>query len=181
MGRPLLRPLNSLERAVVALVLVPVCLIAGAFLVEIVEPQGRVVTSPVHLYLTIGFNFTTQEDQYFPANFSIPADVEVVVTITNYDNATNPVSNQEGKVTGTVGNTATANGTSFGSIPGSQVSHTFSVLALGINVPIPASSTVVFSLMLEQPGTYAWHCLAPCDTNAMGTPGFMEGTLTVGS
>lgn len=177
----MLRPLNSLERTIIALVLVPVCLIAGAFLVEIIEPQGRVVTSPVHLYLTVGFNFTTGEDQYYPANFSVPADVEVVVTITNYDNGTNPVPDQEGRVTGTVGNTATASGASFASIPGSQVSHTFSVPALGINVPIPASSTVVFSLMLEQPGTYAWHCLAPCDANAMATPGFMEGTLTVGA
>lgn len=181
MVRTVLRPLNSVERAVVALVLVPVCLIAGAILVEVVEPEGRVVTSPVHLYLTVGFNFTTAEDQYFPANFSVPADVAVVVTITNYDNGTNPVPDQDGRVTGTVGGTASADGHVYASIPGSGVSHTFSVLALGINVPLPPSSTVTFSLMLEQPGTYSWHCLAPCDANAMATPGFMEGTLTVGA
>lgn len=101
------------------------------------------------------------------------------MTITNYDNGTNAVPDSAGAVTGTVGGTAQINGKTVTSIPGADVSHTFTVPSLGINVPLPASSTVTFTVLVEAAGAYAWHCLAPCDANAMATPGFMEGTLTV--
>lgn len=173
------RPLSGAERLLIIGVIVPVALIGGAILTETVEPQGHTITSSPHLYLTVGFNFTTGEDQYFPANFTIPSDVNVVVTITNYDNATNPVPDLSGKVTGTVGGAALINGRSLTSIPGQNVSHTFTIASLGLNVPLPPRSTVTFTLLSEAPGVYPWHCMAPCDANAMATPGFMEGTLTV--
>ncbi len=173
------RPLSRAERVLVVGVIIPIALIGGAILTETVEPQGHTITSSPHLYLTVGFNFTTGEDQYFPANFTIPSDVNVVVTITNYDNGTNPVPDFSGKVTGTVGGTALINGQSLTSIPGQNVSHTFTIATLGLNVPLPPSSTVTFTLLSESPGSYQWHCMAPCDANAMATPGFMEGTLTV--
>ncbi len=173
------RPLSRAERVLIVGVIIPIALIGGAILTETVEPQGHTITSSPHLYLTVGFNFTTSEDQYFPANFTIPSDVNVIVTITNYDNGTNPVPDFSGKVTGTVGGTAMINGQSLTSIPGQNVSHTFTVAALGLNVPLPPSSTVTFTLLIEAPGSYQWHCMAPCDANAMATPGFMEGTLTV--
>ncbi len=127
----------------------------------------------------MGFNFTTGEDQYFPANFSIPVDVDVIVTITNYDNGTNAVPTSFGAVTGTVGGAAVINGQTVTAIPGTSVSHTFTITSLGLNVPLPPSSTVTFTLLVEAPGVYTWHCMAPCDTNAMATPGFMQGTMTV--
>ncbi len=173
------RALTKTERLILVGVIIPIALIAGAILTETVEPQGHTITSPPVLYLTVGFNFTTHEDEYFPANFTIPADVNVVVTIHNYDNGTNPLGDSFGKVTGTVGGTATINGETVSSIPGAQISHTFSVAGLGLNVPLPPSSTVVFTIIAEVPGTYTWHCLAPCDIGAMATPGFMQGTLTV--
>ncbi len=173
------RPLSRTERLLIVGIILPLALIAGAVLSETLEPQGHTITSSPHLYLTVGFNFTTGEDEYFPANFTVPADVNVVVTITNYDNATNPVPDSLGKVTGTVGGTALINGQTVTSIPGRAVSHTFTILSLGVNVPLPASSTVTFTLLFESPGSYPWHCLAPCDTKAMATVGFMEGTLTV--
>ncbi len=175
----MLRPLSRAERLILAGIIIPVALIAGAILVEVVEPQGHTITSSPHLYLTVGFNFTTGEDEYFPANFTIPLDVNVIVTITNYDNATNPLPDSFGKVTGTVGGAATIDGQAVQSIPGRDVSHTFTILSLGVNVPLPPSSTVTFTLLIEQPGTYEWHCMAPCDANAMSTPGFMQGILTV--
>ncbi len=175
----MLRPLTRAERILLAGILVPVALILGGVLTETLEPQGHTITSPPHLYLTVGFNFTTREDQYFPANFSIPVDVDTIITITNYDNATNPVSNSLGQVTGTVGGNAVVNGQTVTSIPGTSVSHTFTIASLGLNVPLPVSSTVSFTVLVEAPGVYTWHCMAPCDTNAMATPGFMEGTVTV--
>ncbi len=174
------RPLSAPERIFIVVILVPLALVAGSILTEVVEPQGHVIASSPHLYLTVGFNFTTGEDQYFPANFTIPADVNVVITITNYDNGTNPVPDQYGVVTGTVGGIATIDGQTVSSIPGHSVSHTFSIMQLGVNVPIPTSSTVTFTLIIEQTGSYQWHCMAPCDPKAMSTPGFMEGIITVG-
>ena len=173
------RPLSRAERLLIMGIVVPLALIGGAILTESIEPQGHTITSSPHLYLTVGFNFTTKEDQYFPANFTIPADVNVVVTIANYDDSANPVSDSVGKVTGTVGGTAIINGLSVRSISGANVSHTFTITSLGLNVPLPPSSTVTFTLLIEGAGSYPWHCMAPCDTNAMATPGFMEGTLTV--
>ncbi len=173
------RPLSRTGQLFIILILFPIMLIAGGILTEVIEPQGHSITSPPHLYLTVGFNFTTQEDEYFPANFSLPLDTDVFVTITNYDNGTNPVPDSAGAVTGTVGTNVQINGRTVTSVPGASVSHTFTVPSLGINVPIPASSTVTFTLLVESPGVYDWHCLAPCDANAMRTPGFMEGTITV--
>lgn len=173
------RPLSGAERLLILGVVVPIALIGGAILTETVEPQGHTITSSPHLYLTVGFNFTTGEDQYFPANFTIPSDVNVIVTITNYDNGTNHVPDFSGKVTGTVGDTALINGQSVSSISGQNVSHTFTIASLGVNIPLPPSSTVTFTLLIEPAGVYQWHCMAPCDANAMATPGFMEGTLTV--
>lgn len=173
------RPLSKTERLLIVGVVLPLGLIGGAILTETLEPQGHTITSPPVLYLTVGFNFTSGEDQYFPANFTIPADVNVIVTITNYDDGANPLADSFGKVTGTVGGTAAINGTSVSSIPGSEISHTFTIASLGVSVPLPPSSTVTFTLLVEGPGTYAWHCMAPCDANAMATPGFMQGLLTV--
>jgi len=175
------RPLGFKERAFIVVIIFPIALIAGAILTEVAEPQGHVITSSPHLYLTIGFNFTTGLDQYFPANFTIPADLNVVFTITNYDNATNPLSDQFGIVTGTVGGTATIDGQTVNKIPGSRISHTFSILPLGVNVPIPGRSTVTFTLIVEQAGSFHWNCMAPCDPESMSTPGFMQGTMTVGA
>ncbi len=179
MGGAMQRPITSRIGLLTIGIVIPLALIGGAILTEVLEPQGQSITTPPHLYLTVGFNFTTGEDEYYPANFTIPADVNVVVTITNYDNGTNPVPDPVGRVTGTVGGSAIINGQTVTSIPGASVSHTFTVMALGINVPIPASSTVTFTIRPEGTGTYQWHCMAPCDPNAMDTPGFMQGTLTV--
>ncbi len=175
----MLRPLSRTEKILLAGILVPVMLILGGVLTETLEPQGHTITTPPHLYLTVGFNFTTGEDEYFPANFSIPVDVNTVITITDYDNSTNAVPNSFGQVTGTVGGTAVINGRTVTSIPGSTVSHTFTVAALGLNVPLPPGSTVTFTVLVEAAGLYQWHCMAPCDANAMATPGFMEGDLLV--
>jgi hypothetical protein len=177
-GKAVARALSRAERLLIVGVIIPVSLIAGAIITEVAEPQGHTLASSPHLYLTVGFNFTTGEDQYFPANFSIPVDVPVVISITNYDDGANPVPDSVGKVTGTVDGTAIVNGEAIRSMSGENVSHTFTIPALGVNVPLPALSTVTFTLLVEQAGVYEWHCMAPCDANAMVTPGFMRGTLS---
>ncbi|HYM39991.1 MAG TPA: hypothetical protein VEY12_07600 [Thermoplasmata archaeon] len=148
--------------------------------------------SPEHLYLTVAFNPGTGLDEFFPANFSVDAGVPVTITITNYDNGTNAVSTADAQVSGTIGNSesvqmwgeAAQNTTS---IPVSTVSHTFSILEspYDLNVPIPASTSlsqptvVTFTVVFDTTGTFVWRCLTPCDSTAMVTPGFMQGTVTI--
>ncbi len=138
---------------------------------------------------------------YVPSDFTLPANSTVVVTITNFDNATPLPKGAENfaTVSGTVGGTMTtapikaaypnrpagATRTLTGLDP-AAVSHTFTILALGINVPVPALSRTTFTIHTGAPGTYAWRCFDPCGAGATGwgtamaaKNGFMQGTLTV--
>lgn len=146
--------------------------------------SGPRITGPVHIYLATGFDPYTGLDKYFPANFTIPAGVDVLFTITNYDNGTNTVDPTYANVQGTVGGTATVNGRLVTSVPVTAVTHTFTIHSLNLNVPIAAAqgqtpTVVSFTLHLDRSGTYTWVCMAPCDAKAMGTPGFMTGSMSV--
>jgi len=145
------------------------------------------------LFLTIGFSFATGLDQYMPANFTVPTHTPVLVTITNYDNASNPVDNATATVRGTVGNVETmrsasdAAGMVMSAVPANQVSHTFTMEGgpYAINVPIPAASSlgnpmvVTFTAYFNVTGSFRWQCMAPCDASSMTTLGYMRGTVTV--
>ncbi len=155
--------------------------------------SGASATSTEYLFLTIGFDFATGLDRYMPANFTVPTHTLVVVTITNYDNASNPVSAPANQVTGTMGNVmvmqveSQAEGMTMGTVPATKVAHTFTMEGgpYTMNVPIPAANSladpmrVTFRAYFNVTGTFDWHCQAPCDTSSMTTPGFMRGTVTV--
>lgn len=146
-----------------------------------------------YLFLTIGFDFANGLDKYMPANVTVPTHTPVLVTITNYDNASNPVDNATAIVRGTVGNVETiqsasdATAMTMAAVPANQVSHTFTMDGglYSINAPIPAAAgrgnpmIVTFTAYFNVTGSFEWHCMAPCDALSMTTPGFMRGTVTV--
>ena len=154
---------------------------------------GPTTAGDEYLFLTIGFDFATGLDRYLPANFTVPTHTPVLVTITNYDNASNPVPAAFATVKGSVGNVETMRAASqtegmvMGAIPANEVAHTFTMDSGGyaVNVPIPAASSlsnpmiVTFHIYFNITGTFGWHCQAPCDPSSMGTPGFMQGIVTV--
>ncbi len=154
---------------------------------------GPVVTGQEYLFLTIGFDYATGLDRYFPANFTVPTHTPVLVTITNYDNASNPVPAAVAAVQGTVGNVETmqassaAEGMTMTAVPAGDVAHTFTMDSGGyaMSVPIPAANSladpmiVTFRAYFNITGAFDWHCMAPCDASSMATPGFMRGTVTV--
>lgn len=139
--------------------------------------------------------------------WQLPAHTLVNVTIYQYDSGS-PLRNQEwGQVQGTIGGTATLNGasfTNFNSNTGNGVGHTFTIPALGVNVPLvgvnpnlnlcgaaPCSTssphnTLTFSFRTPGPGSYSWQCFVPCglgylygNGGPMSTQGYMGGILEV--
>jgi hypothetical protein len=143
----------------------------------------------------------TEYPAYVPSDFTLPAYSTVIVTITNFDDATALPKGSESYATasGLVGGTFTVtpinlkdpNGAAgptktLSSLDPATVSHTFTLPGLGINVPIAAHARETFTIRTGAPGTFAWRCMDPCGAGTAGwgtamaaTRGYMEGTLTV--
>ncbi len=138
--------------------------------------------------------------------WNLPADTTVHVTILQYDSGSPLRNQQRGLVTGVDG--AQLNGkalTNVNSNVGNGVGHTFSVPALGINVPLvgvasnaknfcnaapctmqQAHNTVTFTFKTPGVGQYHWQCFVPCglgylngNGGPMQTIGYMDGLLKV--
>lgn len=163
-------------------------------------PTGSGGTTPisyngsVHLYQTISFNPYSGHDQYYPANFTIPAGLPIMFTIASYDNGTNYPPLGASDVIGTVNGTETIQGGGPGTpqgavsyVPPNDTAHTFTIDQGGVhlNVVVPPTANtsypvrIFFTVIFATPGTYTWACQAPCDPYSMTTPGYMTGTVTV--
>lgn len=185
------RPMRSGAVVMTGVVLLVFGLLAGGILGHVAAPPVVTTAGSDHLYLTIAFDPYTGLDQYFPANFTVPANVPVVITITNYDNGSNQIPTGFNRVLGTVGGTetltnATVSGQALTTVPLGHVAHTFTLDAApyDVNVPIPAAdgqtpSVISFTVVFTTAGQFEWHCMAMCDDFAMTTLGFMMGTVTV--
>ena len=143
----------------------------------------------------------TEYPAYVPSDFTLPAHSTVVITVTNFDDATALPKGSEtyAKASGLVGGTFSVtpidlkdpNGSAgptqtLASLDPAAVSHTFTIAALGINVPIAAHARVTFTITTGAPGTFSWRCMDPCGAGPAGwgtamaaNRGYMEGTLTV--
>lgn len=143
----------------------------------------------------------TEYPAFVPADFTLPANSTVTVTITNFDDATALPKGAESYATasGVVGgtftvspinlkdpNSATAAAKTLSSLDPADVSHTLTIPGLGINVPIAAHARETFTITTGAPGTFTWHCMDPCGAGDTGwgtamaaRKGYMEGTLTV--
>jgi hypothetical protein len=135
--------------------------------------------------------FTSKE--HWPA--MAPSDVTfakgdtVVLTIKEYDDA--PTALPAGSPYGTVkGGTMTVDGVAGTAVTNANISHTFTIAALGINVPITKApeggvSTTVFTFTVDKAGSYTWSCMTPCGggadgmTGSMATKGWMKGNVIV--
>lgn len=143
-------------------------------------PSARSNVKTAYVNLTID----TNGPKYVPANFSVPANAVVHVKIINHDNGADPVAPSFKKVSGTLNKSETVNGKTVTQVK--QVSHTFTVSSINLNVPVPPSSTVEFTFKSPRtPQTMHWQCFVPCGSGAngwggvMATPGQMQGTVTV--
>jgi hypothetical protein len=137
--------------------------------------------------------------------YKLPAHTLVTVTLYQFDTATGLRNPFLAQVRGTQGGTATINGKTLGVVNADDASHTFTVPALGVSVPLPGvpdnaknqcsvapcslandHTTITFSFMTPGPGTYRWQCFVPCAASfifgnggPMQTLGWMSGELVV--
>ena len=58
------------------------------------------------------------------------------------------------------------------------IGHTFTITQLGLNIPIPSTTVVSFSVTFSKAGTYMYMCDTPCGPG-MGLKGYMEGFVIV--
>jgi hypothetical protein len=137
--------------------------------------------------------------------FKLPAHTLVTVTIYQFDTATGLRNPFFAKIRGTQNGTATIDGEPRRVVNADDASHTFTVPALGISVPLPgvaddaknqcsvapcslaeAHTTITFSFVTPGQGTYRWQCFVPCAASfifgnggPMQTLGWMSGELEV--
>ncbi|MHB1710720.1 MAG: hypothetical protein ACYCV7_04860, partial [Acidimicrobiales bacterium] len=147
--------------------------------------------------------------------FQLPAHATIHVTVLQYDSAGSLRNPEWSQVQGTIGGTATYTGTvgsktyttatPLSHLGASDAGHTFSVPALGVNVPLAGlpnnaknvcsaapcapsmtHDVVQFSFRTRAPHVYHWQCFIPCGlgfVNGNGGPmqtiGYMSGFLKV--
>ena len=155
---------------------------------------ATISAQPAHLYLTIATGIGDDNPAYVPSDFSVPRNSLVEVTIVNFDDATPLTGDQVkyAKVYGVIGNSATLtpidvkdpNGPAtssvepYTSMDPNQVSHTFTIPELNVNVPIWPHSRTTFTFRTGKAGSVLWLCEDPCG-GAMATPRYMSGQLRV--
>ncbi len=132
---------------------------------------------------------------YMPStNIVVPAHALVTVSITDEDLGDTPLpaNSPFSTIKGVTGGMAYVDGVAYKGLDVTKVAHTFTVPALGVNVPLPGdapnnaqSNTITFSFVTGDAGTYSWQCMDPCGGDPggwggpMATQGYMMGTLTV--
>lgn len=125
-----------------------------------------------------------------PADIHVRAGATVVVTIKEYDDMVTSLADNS-PFLHVMGGTEIVNGKRITSVSNTMIAHTFTIPALGINVPLPMASmrgpaTIRFIFRAPAtPGTYQWLCVTPCGTGpygisgAMHANGWMRGYLVV--
>ncbi|HEV2119440.1 MAG TPA: hypothetical protein VGS11_04975 [Candidatus Bathyarchaeia archaeon] len=136
------------------------------------------------------------------AKISLPAGRLIKLVIVNYDEGNASLvspgfDSVSGTTNGTIFVASNANinssqgapgiqvmgGQTVTSIPQSVLSHTFSIPDIGLNIPLPTSSTVVAYFKVDHAGNYLWYCKTGCGFGAgglggaMSTPGWMAGLV----
>jgi hypothetical protein len=124
-----------------------------------------------------------------PADVHVRAGATVTITIREYDDMVTPLADNSPFLQ-VMGGTETVNGKRVTSVSNQMIAHTFTVPALGINVPLPIAgtegsmgsmtggdgpTTVRFTFHAPStPGTYLWLCATPCGTGPYGISGAMR-------
>jgi heme/copper-type cytochrome/quinol oxidase subunit 2 len=118
-------------------------------------------------------------------NITVSANTPVKFVLTSLDNAINENFSAQVSTPFNVYND-TASGQALStynvgqSISNMSIGHTFTIAQMGVNIPIPPTTVVSFTLTFTKPGLYLYVCDTPCGPG-MGLLGYMEGYIIVTS
>lgn len=134
--------------------------------------------------------------EYVPGDFTVPAHSNVRVEIRCFDDGAANIPGSYGQVKGTLdgaitvisgvnGTLSSAKSQTVKSWDPKKVAHTLTISDIGLNIPVPPTSTVRFAFKTGAPGSHIWQCMSACGSGASGwggpmaTNGWMKGTMTV--
>ena len=154
---------------------------------------GGAGSPTVYRNLSIVYNAASGTYNYNNRDLTVPMNVRVVFTITNYDPSVGVLPTPSSAVVagtfdGAMMMQRGGSMASMGALPLNGVSHTFSMSSgfYHLNVPIPPAasaavpSQVSFAVVFHTPGSFAWGCVILCGVPAQGMPDEMFGLVTVG-
>ena len=116
-------------------------------------------------------------------NVTVSAGVSLTFVITNIDTAvlmnfTGPVSTDFNVYNDTATGQVASHYSTGQVISSLPISHTFTIAALNLNIPIPPDTVVTFTYTFSTPGVYEYVCETPCGPG-MGLVGYMNGYVIV--
>ncbi len=138
--------------------------------------------------------------RFVPSDITVTAGKQVTLLIVDYDDMNTPIQSMQSMMSlnSASGGQESVNGKAVSAVGNKDIAHTFTVMSLGINVPIPVAeksgsgntavvtpSIVTFTFTPEHTGTFTWQCFTPCGTGSdgLGGPmvqqGYMRGILNV--
>jgi len=137
--------------------------------------------------LALGDGTTVAAD--YQAAIPLPANTEVTLVISNYDDAVTELPDSS-PYFAVAGGTETVNGEAVTALTNDNIAHTITLADLGINIPIPIAdesgpAVVRFTFTTGAAGTYEWRCMTPCGggdkgmDGSMATDGWMRGSFVV--
>lgn len=156
-----------------------------------IAPHGQVTeTMSIETGSLSGFG---DQPQYTNPVWTVHAGERVTVKIVSYDDGTAPLMGSQmmyDQVMGSTSGQELIGGRPVSSVSDTNISHTFTVVGLRFNMPIPAaptgkSVTVEATFVPTTVGTFTWQCYAPCGAGingmggAMSTMKWMEGKIKV--
>ena len=118
-------------------------------------------------------------------NITVTNGTTVKFVVTSWDNAINenysavastPFTAYNDTASGQVASSY-SQGQSISVMP---IGHTFSIPSMNVNVPIPPTTAVIFSLTFSKPGVFMYTCESPCGPG-MNETGYMQGYIIVNS
>ena len=175
---------RSLKVAAVVLATAPM-LVAGAVSVGSAGAATPSHVTEVMKILTTGkLAGSGEQPNITNSSWTVHKGQTVTVKIISTDDGAAPLMGKYMKYTkvmGTTTGTELVAGKAVSMVSDINVSHSFTIVGLGFNMPIPVAPTgktvvVVATFKATKTGTFTWNCFAPCGTGATGMNGAMKTT-----
>ena len=144
----------------------------------------RHVTEIMHIFTTGILAGSGEQPRLTNSAWTVHKGQTVTIKIVSFDDGAAPLMGKYMKYTkvmGTANGKEVAGGKTINNVSDINVSHTFTIVGLGFNMPIAAAPTgksivVTATFTPTKTGTFTWNCFAPCGTGTVGMNGTMKAT-----